>query len=283
MTGVDNYNDEYEYDYASETAGHSAVPYWAYSDDEDLSDTHEDGRTADWWEAGVPVVEIVAAPDDDVEWAPVPPPMRRVEGQRVRPTQEEVFQLLARPHVSWTHCLEAVEAAKAVEAWDLLEAAAVRALAIAHRDDYQYTASLGAAARQVLVAKCARATAGRPAEALRDGQVRLRAVADDARNAGRSSLADAVDGEVEAAAEMLLLLTRPDHSGAIAQLAGQLRRRLGRADLAEQTATCGIELDPDNPAPWVARAAARADQRNHKGALADLDQDLLSRTTSEQP
>ncbi len=158
-----------------------------------------------------------------------------------------MFQLLAQPHVSWTRCLEAVEAAKAVEAWDLAEAAAVRALGIAHRDDYQYKRSLGAAARQVLVAKCATATADGLADALRDGHARLRAVADEARRAGRSSLADAVDGEVEATAEMLLLLTRPDHSGALAQLAGQLRRHLGRPDLAEQTATRGIELDPDNP------------------------------------
>ncbi len=56
MTGDDH--DE-EYDYAGETAGDSEVPYWAYSDDEDLSDTREDGPTAGWWEAGVPVVELL--------------------------------------------------------------------------------------------------------------------------------------------------------------------------------------------------------------------------------
>lgn len=275
MTGMDEHDED---DYADELAGDAAVPHWAYSDDEDLSDTHDDGPGSGWWEAGIPDLELLGAPDD-AEWDLASSARKDGPAHRPRPTREDVVQLLARPQVSWTRCLEAVEAAKAVEAWDLVEAAAVRALGLAHRHDYQYKGALGAAARQVLVAKCATATADGLADALRDGEARLRAVADEARRAGRSSLGDAVDGEVQAVAQMLMLLTGPDHSGALAQLAGKLRRHVGRPDLAEETATRGIELDPDNPAPWVARAAARADQRNHKGALADLDQDLLKDNT----
>jgi tetratricopeptide (TPR) repeat protein len=266
-------------DFADELAGDMAVPFWAYSDDEDLSDTPEDDPTFHGWDAGISVSELLGPPDDEADVRTDDSPWDQPPPRRTRPSREDVVELLARPHVSWTGCLRAVEAAKAVGAWDLVETAAVRALGVAHRADYQYKGALGAAARQILVAKCATATVDGLADALRDGEARLRAVVDEARRDGRTSLAEAVDGEVQAAAQMLLLLTDPDNSGALAQLAGQLRRHLGRADLAEDTATRGIDVDPDNPAPWVVRAAARADQRNHKGALSDLDQDLLKDNT----
>ena len=128
----------------------------------------------------------------------------------------------------------------------------------------------------MLVAKCATATLDGLADALTDGQARLRVVLDRARRDGRVVLGNAVDGEIGRAEELVLLLTSADDTRALAQLASRLRQ-FGTPHLAEQAATRAIDIDPLNPAPWVARAAAYADRRNHRDALADLDQDVLKR------
>jgi hypothetical protein len=135
--------------------------------------------------------------------------------------------------------------------------------------------SLSQAARQVLVARCAQAdTLGQLGSALVAGDACLRVIVEGAASGGRPALAQAVTLEIDRVQAMLLLLAEPGDSEALTQLAGQLRD-IGRPDLAEQSATDAIGLDPGNPAAWVVRAAARADLRNHVGALADLDREFL--------
>lgn len=248
------------------------VPFWAYSDDEDLADVRGDLAPSDWLGRAAAPDELGLSVDEEVEaefradWA------RRQDPEA--PSRESVQRLLDRPRLSWTGCRSAVETASALRAWDLVEVAALRALRVAHDSDYQPSPTLGLVARQVLVASCADASLAGLDAALTGGRARLQSVLDDARGQNRAALADAVDGEVRLASKMLLLLASPDDATALASLAGGLRR-IGRPDLAEQTATRAIELKPDHHAPWVVRAAARADRRNHRGALADLDQDLL--------
>ena len=250
----------------------SGTPYWAYSDDEDLADVRGDLASPTW--DGPATAPDGFGLDDDAEAEAV---LREWWAETLAgkpPSRETVQNLLKRPKLTWTGCRGAADFASALSAWDLLGEASLRALQVAHDRDFQHAPSLGQAARQVLVAKCAEATSTGLAAALTDGHSRLRDVVDAARRSGRTALAEAVDGEVQLASKMLLLLISPDDASALAGLAGGLRR-VGRPDLAEETATRGIDLHPDNPAPWVARAAARADLRNHMGALADLDRDLL--------
>lgn len=253
-------------------AAEYGIPFWAYSDDEDLADGRGD-LAAPFWDE--PAADPGGLGLSDIEEAEAEFRAWWADTIAAQPASRETVQkLLGLPCLSWTGCREAVETASAFGAWDLVEQAALRALSVAHDGDYKPSPTLGLVARQVLVAKCAEAVLTDLAAALADGQARLRAVLDNARRQGRTAVADAVDGEVRLASKMLLLLGSPDDASALASLAGGLRR-LGRPDLAEETATRAIELQPDNRAAWVVRAAARADRRNHRGALADLDQDML--------
>jgi len=260
---MSGHDDEAEY----------GIPFWAYSDDEDLTDVRSDLTASFWDEPASGPSGLDLSDDEGAEvglrgwWA------GSVAAESA--SHDSVQKLLDLPRLSWAGCREAVEIASALGAWDLVERAALRAMRIAHDGDYGPSPTLGLVARQVLVAKCAEAALTDLAAALADGQARLRAVLDDARREGRTAVADAVDGEVRLASKMLLLLGSPDDASALASLAGGLRR-VGRPDLAEETATRAIELQPDHKAPWVVRAAARADRRNHRGALTDLDQELLN-------
>ncbi len=253
----------------SDEADHG-TPFWTYSDDEDLADVAEAGANPHGWNDGLILEEVLGRPDHE---GPDPhhDPQR---GSPAATSREDVERLLGAESVSWTSCRRAIEAATALAAWDLVEAAALRALQVAHDGNYRSERSLAEAARQVLVAKCAKASLNGLAYALADGQARLQAVLDRARRDGRTALRNAVDGEISSVDEMLLLLASADDARALSQLASRLRR-LGTPALAEEAAGRGIAVDPLNPAPWVARAAALADLRNHKGALADLDQDTL--------
>lgn len=248
------------------------MPFWAYSDDEDLDDVQGEPLPSTWndgepWPIGLADHDDLA-PASWVQRGSALEPLNRSDLERV----------LDGRGASWTAYRTAANTATRLGEWDLVEKAAVLALSIAHAQNYLYVGTLSQVARQVLVAKCATATLDGLGAALTDGEARLRAVVDDARREGRSALADAVDGEIQLAAAVLLLLMNPDDAAALTSLASKLRQ-LGRPDLAEHTATSAIELEDQNPAPWVARAAARADQRNHKGALADLDQPILTGNT----
>jgi hypothetical protein len=261
-----DHDDEAEY----------GTPFWTYSDDEDLDDLQGDASsTPHGWNDGLVLEEILSPPDDVANDAHPSPAGNAGRGAAPAASREDVERLIKGQNVSWTYCQRAIEAATALAAWDLVEKAAVRALQVAQDGNYQSVWSLARAARHVLVAKCATATFDRLGEALTDGQIRLQAVLDRARRDGRVVLGNAVDGEISRADEMLLLLTSTNDASALARLASQLRQ-LGAPLLAEEAATRGIGIDPINPAPWVARAAALADRRNHRDALADLDQDVLS-------
>lgn len=257
-----------------EGEGEYGTPFWAYSDDEDLDDLGG-GMTVQSWDPGLGMEDLGfsdehAHPDLREGWVDDDEP-----SEDRPPSREAVERLLDRPHLTWGACRQAVDTARLLGAWDLVERAALRALRVAQDRGFDSGSTLGRAARQVLVAKCATATLDGLAASLDDGEARLRAVVNDARRAGRSALADAVDGEVQLASKILLLLGSTDDSAALASLAANLRR-IDRPDLADEIATRAIDLQPDNPAAWVARAAARVDQRNHKGALADLDRELLN-------
>jgi tetratricopeptide (TPR) repeat protein len=251
------------------------TPFWTYSDDEDLADLHGDADSTPYgWNDGLILEEILGPPDDESQDAFPCPGRDTPGGLAPAPSREELERLLDARPVSWSSCRHVIEAATALAAWDLVEKAAIRALQVAHEGNYSSEWSLTKAARQILIAKCATATFDGLAEAIADGQARLQAVLDRARRDGRAVLGDAVDGEISRADELLMLLTSADEGSAFARLAAQLRR-LGNPKLAEEAASRGIGVDPQNPAPWVARAAARADRRNHRDALADLDQDML--------
>lgn len=259
-------------DHHDESEDEHAVPFWAYSDDEDLDDVRGE-FTPSAWDDGEPWPIGLGDPDDVVS-----APWAQLGSAREPQTRSDLERVLDGRRASWTAYRDAARAATRIGAWDLVEKAAVLALQVAHTQQFGYAGTLSQVARQVLVAKCATATLHGLETALADGATLLRAVVNDARREGRSTLADAVDGEIELAAALLLLLTDLGNAAALTSLAGKLRQ-LGRADLAEQTATSAIELEDQNPAPWVARAAARADQRNHRGALADLDQPILTGNT----
>jgi hypothetical protein len=270
---MNDHDDEAEY----------GTPFWTYSDDEDLEDLHGDAASTPYgWNDGLILEEVLGPPDDDSQDAfpgPGPGPGRNTRGGSApAPSREELERLLDARSVSWSSCRHVIEAATALAAWDLVEKAAIRALQVAHDGNYSSESSLAKAARQILIAKCANATFDGLAEAIADGQARLQAVLDRARRDGRAVLGNAVDGEISRADEMLMLLTSTDEGSAFARLAAQLRR-LGTPKLAEEAASRGISVDPQNPAPWVARAAARADRRNNRDALADLDQDMLAGNT----
>lgn len=257
---MSKFDDEQEY----------GVPFWAYSDDEDLDDVRVDSGSTVSDEPLPGPREVLGLSDEEeaeaafhAEWAAAPP------------SRESVKRMLDRPQLSWTYCQRAIADAAALSAWDLVEDAAVRALQIAHDGNYTGTRSLGQAARHVLAAKCATVTLDELPKALHGAQARLRPVRDLALRDGRAVLGDAVDGEICRADEMLLLLTSADDTRALAQLAGGLRH-LGTPHLAIEAATRAIDIDPLNPAPWVVRAASLADQRNHRDALVDLDQDVLA-------
>lgn len=251
----------------------SRTPFWAYSDDEDLVDVHDelgmstrDRDDAATWTHGTPDHAEPGEPEDAY-----PAGEHRPAGTSGR---ERVQRLLDRPLLSWGTCQQAIKEASAIGAWDLVEEAAVQALRVAHDGDYQVSWSLARVARSVVAARCANASYNDLPGALDQAQAKLRAVAGRAHDKGRTVLGHAVDGEISRADTMLLLLTSPDDARALATLASQLRQ-IDRPDLAEEASSRGINVDPLNPAPWVTRAASRADRRNHEGALSDLDQDLL--------
>lgn len=110
------------------------IPFWAYSDDEDLADVRGDLSAPAWDEPAAGSGGLGLSDDEEAEaefrawWA---------ETVAAKPaSRESVQKLLELPLLSWTGRREAVETASALGAWDLVERAALRAVRIAHDGDY---------------------------------------------------------------------------------------------------------------------------------------------------
>lgn len=241
------------------------APHWLTSDDEDLTDLSEIGYnlTAYEW-----ANEFESDEDDDF----LAPRSKPASAPR---TRDELKQAAAATPLGWVQCHQLLQDAERLGEWALVEPLALEVMRISYRGRSDHSWALTRAARRVLAARC-----GNPIHDWRDiragleaGRDRLASIVIAVPDA-RRRWADSLREEASRADEMLLLLTDAGNSAALAQLAKHLRD-IRRSDLAQMVATTAIDLDPDNPAAYVSRAAARADLRNHKGALEDLDQDVL--------
>lgn len=172
---------------------------------------------------------------------------------------------------SFEDWIDGVDVARRAQAWELLEAAALRALGSARGrrvKDKDLTSAALAVASSTMGAPT---TLGDVDRGLQRAYARLKAAADRASASPDFARSVAAAFRAADAIDENLLLLAQGSSGAMAQVAGWLRRDVGRPDAALVVLDHALAMDPSNAACHVSRAAALLDLGKPHTAGASLD------------
>lgn len=207
-------------------------------------------------------------------------PHEHRHGRQARPAVDAslgvrtIDELRSRLHSgigSFEDWVDGVEVARRAHAWEMLEAAALRALGSARgrpvRDKDLTSAALAVAASTL----GSPTTLGDVDRGLQRASSRLRTAADRASTSPDYARSVAVAVRAADAIDENLLLLAQGSSSAMAQVAGWLRREVSRPDAALVVLDHALVMEPGDAACHVSRAAALLDLGKPHTAGASLD------------